>query len=218
MDSEHFDSLARSLGRAVSRRGTVGVLVGVLALRRAAAPVLAKPRKETFPKKIPVCQDGQTRLLPRRKALAALDQGASLGTCGGVGGETCVPLGQICNKRFGNPCCNAPNAECTSPTSLTKTFTFCLDNTQGQQFEGYFGCTSNGQCAGRYAERPQDVACEAPSLANCPADTRDRCCVQKPCEKDGDCPISGICCKALTGWRCCAPGQDCVRAVGCVTT
>jgi hypothetical protein len=44
MDPTRFDSLARSLGRPTSRRGALGLVVGVLALRGEGAAGVAKPR------------------------------------------------------------------------------------------------------------------------------------------------------------------------------
>jgi hypothetical protein len=219
LDSDRFDHLARSLGRAVSRRGTLGILVGAVAVFGEAVPGRAKPRIEKvpvkIPGKIPICHDGKTLLLSRRKALRYLKHGGTLGRCDRLGKDTCVPLGQICNRNLGNECCNSDSAVCASPIKNDRTFTFCLDHSPDIP-DKYYECTSNAQCAERYSDRPQDVVCAEPGLANCLPNAA-HCCVQKPCERDSDCPISGICCKALTGWKCCAPSQDCVRAVGCVT-
>jgi hypothetical protein len=133
-----------------------------------------------------------------------------------------VPLGQVCSNLpiVGVPCCNQPTesfgigAHCAHVVSSKNPLTFCLDGSPIGNV-----CGTDADCAAHYQNPQQDVACENTATfgANCPLDV-GRCCVQKPCGADSDCPISNRCCKSLVGDRCCAPGQDCIKALGCITT
>lgn len=119
--------------------------------------------------------------------------------------ETCVPLGNLCNVTpFFPKCC--PESICTAGIpSKYAWITWCQDPK---------GCTTDANCEGRHADI--DVSCEDDGFLGCPG-LLTKCCRNKRCLIDSDCPKSHTCCSFLDLGiaRCCAPGQRCT-VVGCL--
>jgi hypothetical protein len=180
MDSLGFDNLARSLGRSVSRRGAVGVLVGALALRGEVAPVLAK----RHPKEL-VCHKGKTREIAAAAVQAHLDHGDTRGPCREAGSGTCARLGAVCDALdLSDACCDA-TASCLHAAGGISVCTLpCA---------GYKP-TPDAFC--RLVLSRKDVYCDQSSQFRCNNLPDHSCCL--PCQlSGGSCEFVHDCCPGL---------------------
>jgi hypothetical protein len=239
MDPTRFDRLARALGRPASRRDTLGVLGGALALlrstglaqadpattgRKAGATSRGRGKREDAPEQstFPVCHNGKTLMLPIPAVQAHLNHGDMLGACGSTisqppqGTGQCTPLLQVCWPSWlgGNACCDA-NAECL-PANLTVPAFFCLDKSTT-------ACTSDAECQARFTD--PNIACLPHFPATCRVVPRNgiekqvsSCCQRKLCPGGQGCAAGVACCDSPGSSLkevCCAPGQSCT-GTGCL--
>jgi hypothetical protein len=181
VDSHRFDTLARALGRSVSRRGAVGVLVGALALRGEVVSSLAKG---PAPKEL-VCHKGKTRKIAASAVQAHLDHGDTRGPCREEGTGTCAHLGSVCDgSALSDACCDA-GANCF--------------HAAGGSFVCTLPCAESNPTPDAFCQLAlsrKDVYCSESGQYRCNALPEHSCCL--PCQvSGGSCLFVHDCCPGL---------------------
>ena len=206
MGPKHFDTLtrlvcgtsARSSRRGVLRllpalpvAGVLTTFVARLGERTSAHPVeRVQKRRDHHRKRARRRQD-------RRHEQRTRDNGS--GNPGG--GQTCVPLDQVCAGPLGDPCCGDTTCSETAVPFLTTCQLTCDTTAQCQQSLNMSAveCVDGGSACGSLGHSV-------------------KCCRPTTCAIDKDC-AGGVCCSTLLGdKRCCAKGQKCAQHGGCATT
>jgi hypothetical protein len=103
---------------------------------------------------------------------------------------TCLSPGQVCVPLIGTPCC--PGAECQPTAAPTL-------------FKCQSGCETDEECQQRFNSKAFICGID---LVTCPLHL-GKCCINRPCSLDVQCPeIGNTCCPPRLG-VCCAPWQEC---------
>lgn len=180
MDQSRFDIVARSLAQAPTRRSIVALLAGSVFGLLPLDEIDAKRKKN---KKLDVCLNGQDLAISKKKKLAYLKLGATIGACptappppppptcsDGVknGSETDVDCGGSCPRCAGSRTCST-RADCATALCAGGVCTAC---TPGPQC----GSDANGPCSCFAVADPANNTCVSnqgdlvDSCNQCPSD------------------------------------------------
>lgn len=130
MEHLQFDHLARACGAAHTRRAVAALLGALVAGAHSGhVPVGARRKKK---KKVTLCLNGETKVVPKKRQDDFLDQGATPGACP-PGGNPCPAGTKRCNGQCvaAGACCTAADCDpclreicvdgaCTCPSGMAR--------------------------------------------------------------------------------------------------
>jgi hypothetical protein len=183
MDASNFDHLVRSWVETRSRRPLLGVLAGGAASMVGLTETSGKRKKK---RKVTLCHNGQTIIVPKKKKGRYLRQGATAGKCA----ATCVR--QCSRKSCGPDGCGGSCGNCPGDKTCQDGRCACPDGT--------LDCGVNDICVPIDSQCCIDEQCISTPGQRC---LRGKCVVwQGTCSAGANSCASEVGCNATPGCAC----------------